>query len=91
MKIYRAVLRYNNADTCEWERWYTRASVWYGIRNLAEIHLEELNRYLEHLKTNVFANYIDEFKYKNPFIEVAEIHDEVVPMDIKFDNEFYDI
>ena len=91
MKIYRAVLRFNNAETCEWEHWYTRTSVWYGKRKLAETHLEELNKYLEHLKTNVFAKDIDLFRYDKPFIEVGEIHDEVVPMDVKFNNEFYDI
>ena len=36
MKIYRAIFHYNNADTCEWENWYYKASVWYNTRELAE-------------------------------------------------------
>ena len=93
MKIYRAVLQYNNGDTCEWERWYTRSSVWYSSRVLAEENLRELESYLKHLKDNVFSqrDYPELFMYKNPFIEVAEIHDEVIPTDIKFDNELYSI
>lgn len=93
MKIYRAVLEYNNADTCEWERWYTRSSVWYSSRVLAEENLCELESYLQHLKDNVFSqhDYPELFKFRKPYIEESEIHDNVVPMNIPHDNEFYDI
>ena len=93
MKIYRAVLQYNNADTCEWERWYKRSSVWYSSRALAEENLSELKSYLQHLKYNVFSqhDYPELFKYKEPYIEEREIHDNVVPMNIPHDNNFYSI
>ena len=93
MKIYRAVLQYNNADTCEWERWYTRSSVWYSSRVLAEENLPELESYLQHLKDNVFSqyDYPELFKYKEPYIEEVEIQDEFIPMNIPHDNNFYDI
>lgn len=89
MEIYRAVLKYNNADTCEWEDWYTRASVWYSSRDLAEQHLPLLNDYLKHLKENVFNERIDIFHYREPYIETATVNKELVPMNIKFDDEFY--
>lgn len=88
MKIYRAILQYNNADTCEWERWYTKSSVWYTSKELAEKHLPELNKYLEHLKV-YFKDYIDTFEYKKPFIEEQEIHSEPVEMNIDYNKEFY--
>lgn len=68
MKIYRAVLQYNNSDTCEWKRWYTKSSVWYNSKELAEKHLPELNKYLDHLKKyfkqNIEMFNIEMFKYK---------------------------
>ena len=91
MEIYRAVLKYNNADICEWERWYERCSVWYSKRELAEQHLPLLNDYLNHLKNNVFTTYREDFEYKGPFIETKIINNEFVPMDIKFDSEYYDV
>lgn len=87
MKIYRAVLQYNNADTCEWERWYTRSSVWYSSRVPAEKNLRELKSYLKHLRNNVFTD-DTLFKFKKPYIEEQEIHDNVVPMNIPHDDEF---
>lgn len=91
MKIYRAVLEYNNADTCEWENWYTRSSVWYSSRVLAEENLPELESYLQHLKDNVFTDFPELFKYKEPYIEEREIHDNVVQMNIPHNDEFYEI
>lgn len=93
MKIYRAVLHYNNADTCEWERWYTRSSVWYSSRVLAEENLCELESYLQHLIDNVFSQhaYPELFKYKWPYIEEQEIQDKFFPMNIPHDNNFYRI
>ena len=88
MKVYRAVLRYNNADTCEWENWYTKASVWYTSRDLAEKHLPELNKYLDHLKM-YFKEWIELFKYEKPFIEKQEVHSEHVEMNIDYNKEFY--
>lgn len=89
MKIYRAVLQYNNADTCEWERWYTKSSVWYTSKDLAEKNLPELNKYLDHLK-EYFKQYIEMFKYRKPFIEEQEIHSEFVEMNIDYNKEFYE-
>jgi hypothetical protein len=89
MKIYRAVLEYNNAYTCEWERWYTKVSVWYTTRDLAEKHLSELNKYLDHLKV-YFKEYIGMFKYNKPFIEEREVHSEYVEMNIDYNKEFYE-
>ena len=93
MKIYRAVLEYNNADTCEWERWYTRSSVWYSSRVPAEENLHELESYLQHLKDNVFSQYgyPELFKYQGPYIEEAEIQEGFVQMNIPHDNNFYSI
>ena len=90
MKIYRAVLQYNNADTAEWENWYTRSSVWYSSRALAEENLSELESYLQHLRDNVFTD-DTLFKFRKPYIEEQEIHDNVVPMNIPHDDEFYSI
>lgn len=93
MKIYRAVLQYNNADTCEWERWFTRSSVWYSSRVPAEENMRELESYLQHLKDNVFSQHCfpELFKYKEPYIEEREIHNNTVPMNIPHDNNYYDI
>ena len=93
MKIYRAVLEYNNADVCEWETWYARTSVWYSSRALAKENLRELESYLQHLRDNVFTDPADKtlFKFRKPYIEEREIHDNVVPMNIPHDNNFYDI
>lgn len=90
MKIYRAVLQYNNADMCEWERWYTRSSVWYSSRALAEENLCELESYLQHLIDNIFTD-DTLFKFRKPYIEEKEIHDNVVPMNILHDNNFDEI
>ena len=91
IKVYRAVLQYNNADTCEWENWYTRASVWYVDRRNAKKNLPELEGYLQHLKDNVFTDWPELFKFKGPYIEEMEIQGEFVPMNIPHDNEFYEI
>lgn len=89
MKIYRAVLRYNNADTCEWENWYTKASAWYTSKDLAEKHLPELNKYLDHLK-EYFKEWIELFKYEKPFIEEQEVHSDFVEMNIDYNKEYYE-
>lgn len=85
MKIYRAVFQYNNCDYCEWERWYTKSSVWYSNREFAERHLDELNRFRDWLRDDYFKKYtdIDSFKYKDPYIETVEVKDKFVPFEIE--------
>lgn len=89
MEIYRAVLKYNNADTCEWERWYTRSSVWYSNRKHAEDNLKILRHYLQHLQKKVFKEDTRTFRFCEPYIETQSVHEDFVPIEIKFDNEFY--
>lgn len=83
MKIYRCRLCYNNADTCEWENWYECTSEWYSERSLAERHLPRFKEFLKHLKRDVFTDYPEDFKYRGPFVEEAEVHDDFVPMEPK--------
>lgn len=84
MKIYRAILCYNNADTCEWERWYTETSKWYSDKVNAEKNLPELEELLKYLKDNVYNHQLELFKFEGPYIEEAEIQDNFVPLNINY-------
>jgi hypothetical protein len=90
MKIYRAVFSYNNNDSCEWERWYTEASVWYSNRALAEQHIPQLKKFRDYLLDYYKDGY--NFKCSNVEIEEQEIAEEFKPLHIKFDEqEFSDL
>lgn len=82
MTIYRAIFRYNNADTCEWERWYYKCSVWYTNRENAEKHLDELNSFRDWLRDEWFKKYGDMFRCETPCIESIEVSDDFVPFEI---------
>lgn len=84
MKIYRAVFNYNNADTCEWENWYAKRSVWYSRKELAEQHLEDLNKFKDYLKNEYFKDYQECFKCYEPWIEEQEVNENFVPLEIDY-------
>lgn len=88
MKIYRAIFYYNNADTCEWENWYYKASVWYNTRELAEAHLDELNKFKDFLINEYFKEYKDIFRYKEPYIQEEEIHESFVDLNIDYNDPY---
>lgn len=87
MKIYRAVFNYNNADYCEWERWYAKRSKWYSRKELAESHLDELHQFKDWLK-DYFKELNEIFKYEEPFIEEVEISEELVPFKIEHNEDY---
>ena len=91
MTIYRAVFRYNNGDFSEWERWYTKCSAWYSKRELAEQHLDELNKFKDWLCNTYFNDdHYYNFKYYDPRIESVEVHDDFVPFKIELnENSVY--
>ena len=86
MKLYRATFVYNNDDSCEWEQWYRKSSLFYTTKEHAEKHLEELNKY-KNFVVNYFKNGYGCFKYKEPFIEELEVHDDFVPLVLDYTNE----
>lgn len=83
MTIYRCKLEFNNADTCEWERWDEFVSEWYFNKTVAQQHMPEFERALERLKTEVYYEYPEYFKYEGLFIEEAVVHDDFVPFEIR--------
>lgn len=89
MKLYRAIFWHNNADYCEWERWFYKASVWYNSKELAEKHLEELHKYKQYLLEDVYKKaYADGiFKYEEPFIDEMDINTELVPFELEHNDE----
>lgn len=89
MKLYRAIFSHNNGDTCEWERWYDKASVWYNSKELAQKHLNELNAY-KHYLLDDFMKWSQErgtFKYRGPRIEEINISTEFVPFELEHNEE----
>lgn len=56
MKIYRAVIEYNNGDTCEWEVWVTKTSKWYADRTLAKHHIALLGQFRDFLNDKYADN-----------------------------------
>jgi hypothetical protein len=85
MKIYRAVFEYNNADSCDWERWYTETSSWYLDKNLAEKHIPILQNFKDCLLDLHCNDYC--FRCNNPYIEEQEVSDSFIPMDLKLDDK----
>ena len=89
MKLYRAIFCHNNGDTCEWERWLYKASVWYNSKELAEKHLEELHKYKRYLLDDVYKDdyAYGTFKYKEPFIDEMDISTELVPFELEHNDK----
>lgn len=83
MKVYRAVFKYNNCDSCEWERWYEKCSPWYDKKDLAEKHLPLLVQYMDYLCCKVASNH---FEYIEPYIEELDVYD--VIQDFKIVDDF---
>ena len=85
MKIYRAILHYNNGDYNEWCEWYDIHSKWYVDEELAKQHLpmlEKLADALRHKYRDTSA-----FKAEDPCIESHKIAEEFSP--IKFTEAQY--
>lgn len=85
MKIYRAVIEYNNGDTCEWEVWVTKTSKWYADRALAEKHITLLGQFRDFLNDKYADN--SAFRCNMPYIEEQEIAEEVTPMRLEYMGE----
>ena len=82
MKIFRAVIEYNNNDTNEWETWNTKTSKWYTNKALAEQHLVLLEQFRDFLKDHYVNSY--NFCCKDPYIEEQNIAEEFTPMQLNF-------
>ena len=84
MKIYRAVVMFNNGNSLGWERWYTKASVWYIKRELAEKHLPKFKEFLNCLKTEAGKSFYTSIQFKStkPYIEVEDVNEKYNPMEI---------
>lgn len=85
MKIFRAVIEYNNGDTCEWEEWYTRTSKWYADKSLAEQHIALLGQFRDFLNDRYADN--SAFCCNMPYIEEQEISEEFAPMRLEYMGE----
>ena len=84
MKIYRAIVEYNNGDHYEWERWFTEESPWYTERSLAEKHIDTLKQFRDY-----FLNkHIGEPRYTclEPKIEEQDVMSEFSPLKFKYNN-----
>ena len=88
MKIYRAVFQYNNGDSCEWERWYNKRSVWYSRRDLAEQHLPEFNKFKEYLLNDKNLTEYN-FKYREPYIEEQNIYENFAPTNLDYKDIYH--
>lgn len=53
------------------------------VKEHAEKHLEELNKYKNFVVDN-FKDGYGCFKYKEPFIEELEVHDDFVPLTLDY-------
>lgn len=84
MKIYRAILRENNGDILEYEKWFCHKSKWYVSKELAEKHLDELSAYAEKRKAE--AKEINNWHYRGgkPFVEEVDVYDDL--HEIMFEN-----
>lgn len=78
MKIYRALIKFNNGDYDEWERWYTEASPWYTSLELAEKHIEKLKQFRDYFLNKHVAD--TGYECLVPEIEEHEVATEFVPM-----------
>lgn len=74
MKIYRAIFKYNNGESCEYEEWYETASLWYTSKELAEKHLPKLEEFKDYLWNSMSESYY-RFNSGDPHIEEVELHD----------------
>ena len=89
MKIYRALIKFNNGDYDEWERWFTEASPWYTSRELAEKHIEKLKQFRDYFLNKHVAD--TGYECLEPEIEEQDVETEFVPMSFKkYANEYYD-
>ena len=79
MKIYRAVLQYNNGDYNEWERWYDIHSEWYTNKEFAEQHLPMLEKLADAMMHQQRNN--DHFSIENPIIESQEVAEKFTPIE----------
>lgn len=81
MKIYKAVLEYNNGEINEWEESYQEESEWYKTRELAEQHFPMLEQYRSYL-LNKFRNN-SSFRCTHPRIEEAEVAEQFTPIKLQ--------
>lgn len=81
MKIFRAVLEFNNGDINEWCGWYQKKSSWYRTRELAEMHLPMLTKFKAYLMNKCRNN--DAFSCEDPKIEEVEIAEGFTPIDLE--------
>ena len=88
MKIYRAIFKYNNGESCEYEEWYETASPWYTSKELAEKHLPKLEEFKDYL-WNLMSESYYRFNSGDPHIEEVELHDSL--QDFKIVSEINDI
>lgn len=88
MKIYRAVFSYNNGDTCEWERWYSKRSSWYSRRDLAEKHLQSFYEFKDFLLKDEELNRYN-FRYRDPYIEEQDIQEDFVPFELDYKDIYH--
>lgn len=84
MKIYRAVFEYNNADSCEWERWYSEKSPWYIDKSLAEQH-PQLREFKDYISKHYRGD--SRFKCRDIEIEEKEIEEKYEPLKLEFLDE----
>lgn len=87
MKIYRAIFKYNNGESCEYEEWYETASPWYTSKELAEKHLPKLEEFKDYLWNLMNEDYY-RFNSGDPHIEEVELHDSL--QDFKIVSEIND-
>ena len=79
MKIYRAVVTYNNGDYNEWEETYKVTSKWYTSKEEAEKHFTELSALADWMRYRNITR--GNFHAGNPVIEESEILEEFTPME----------
>ena len=79
MKIFRAVVHYNNGDSNEWMEWFDIHSEWYASRELAEKHLPMLNKFADAMRHKCRCNY--SFIAEDPIIEEHEVAEVFTPID----------
>lgn len=88
MKIYRAIFKYNNNESCEYEEWHEQCSPWYTDKALAEKHIPFLTEFKDYLCYTIFQQPYNRFKYIEPFIEETEVFD--TSQNMKLINDFVD-
>lgn len=91
MKIYRAIFKYNNNESCEYEAWNEQCSPWYTDKALAEKHIPFLTEFKDYLCYTIFQHQYNNFKYIEPFIEETEVYDSFQNMKIVNNIDINDI